>query len=227
MSFFVRRAAWFVVIGCLSTVHLLRADDDPVAPWREAVSVRPVSTTPGRHTLHAYYVCNPESPDLSLTVYYASDAANGHIGEICIKERATGKETVLASGVHTEDAHRGACQQWISGGKKVAFHEVVGRQWQVVTVDIATGERKVVAENRQLGFGNPDGDVLPLYGCHWNPGEMRDLELLNVQTGERRVTARADEVVAKYGDWVQKEFQGKPISIFFPVISPDQKLRVS
>lgn len=223
MSQLIRCSAWVTLLVCGHYSTVLRADDDPVAPWRTNVTIRQVSTTPGRHTLHAYYVCNPESPDGTHVVYFASTAANAHVGEVCILERATGKETVLASGVHTEDAHRGACQQWISGGKKVAFHEAVGRLWQVVTVDIATGERKVVAENRQLGFGNPAGDVLPLYGCHWNPGDMPDLELLNVTTGERRITARAEEVVAKYGDWVQQEFKGKPISIFFPVISPDEK----
>ncbi|MBL9085358.1 MAG: PD40 domain-containing protein [Planctomycetales bacterium] len=223
MSRSIRCFAGVALLVCGNFSTALRADEDPVAPWRANVTIRQVSTTSGRHTLHAYYVCNPESPDGSHVVYFASTAANAHVGEVCIIERATGKETVLASGVHTEDAHRGACQQWISGGKKVAFHEAVGRRWQVVTVDIATGERKVVAENRQLGFGNPAGDVLPLYGCHWNPGDMRDLELLNIATGDRRITAKADEVVAKYGDWVQQEFQGKPISIFFPVISPDQK----
>ena len=197
--------------------------DDPVAPWRKDVMIRPVSATPGRHTIHSYYVCNPESPDGKYVLFYASSAANGHTGDVCILERATGVETVLASGVHTEDAHRAACQQWISGGKRVAFHDVVDGRWRVVVVDIATGAQSVVAQNRQLAFGNPLGDELPLYGCHWNPGEMRDLELLNVSTGKSRITATAAEVTAKYGDWVKKEFADKPISIFFPVISPDQK----
>ena len=197
--------------------------DDPVAQWRKDVTIRPVSATPGRHTIHSYYVCNPESPDGKYVLFYASTAANGHMGDVCILERATGVETVLASGVHTEDAHRAACQQWICGGKYVAFHDVVDGRWRVVVVDISTGAQSVVAQNRQLAFGNPLGDELPLYGCHWNPGEMRDLELLNVSTGKSRITATAAEVTAKYGDWVKKEFADKPISIFFPVISPDQK----
>lgn len=199
------------------------AADDPVAPWRKDVSIRPVSATPGRHTIHSYYVCNPESPDGKYVLFYASTAANGHVGDVCIVERATGTEIVLASGVHTEDAHRAACQQWISGGKRVAFHDVVDGRWRVVIVDVATGAKSVVAQNRQLAFGNPLGNELPLYGCHWNPVDMRDLELLNVETGKSRITATAAEVTAQYGDWVKKEFAGKPISIFFPVISPDQK----
>lgn len=197
--------------------------DDAVAPWRKDVTIRPVSATPGRHTIHSYYVCNPESPDGKYVLFFASSAANGHIGDVCIVERATGAETVLASGVNTEDAHRAACQQWISGGKRVAFHDVADGRWRVVVVDVATGAKTIVARNRQLAFGNPLGDELPLYGCHWNPGDMRDLELLNVTTGKSRITATAAEVTAKYGDWVQKEFGDKPISLFFPVISPDQK----
>ena len=35
-------------------------------------------------------------------------------------------------------------------------------------------------------------------------------------------TATAAAVQEKYGDWVRKEFGEKPISVFFPVISPDR-----
>jgi len=76
-----------------------------------------------RHTMHSYYVCNPESPNGRRVLYYASSAANGYVGDLCTLERRTGRETVLARNVHVEDAHRAACQQWISGGRRVAFHE--------------------------------------------------------------------------------------------------------
>ena len=76
-----------------------------------------------RHTMHSYYVCNPESPDGRRVLYYASSAANGYVGDLCTLERRTGRETVLARNVHVEDAHRAACQQWISGGRRVTFHE--------------------------------------------------------------------------------------------------------
>ena len=202
---------------------MLRAEplDDRLAPWRRDVVVRPVSEVPGRHTIHSYYVSNPESPDGRYVLFYASRADDGQFGDVCLLERASGRETVLAANVRTEDAHRAACQQWLAGGKLVAFHEVVDGRWRVVTVDIATGDKRVVAEDHQLGFGAPLGNVLPLYGCHWKPGEYRDLELLDVATGQRRTTATSADVRAKYGAWVAKEFAGKEISIFFPVLSPD------
>src|SRR5690242_18903066 len=72
------------------------ADADPLAPWRKDVRVRPVSDMPGRHTIHSYYVCNPESPDGQKVVYYSSTVASGHLGDVCVLNRFSGKETVLA-----------------------------------------------------------------------------------------------------------------------------------
>jgi len=40
-----------------------RAADDPLAPWSHDVKITQVSDTPGRHTMHSYYLANPESPD--------------------------------------------------------------------------------------------------------------------------------------------------------------------
>jgi hypothetical protein len=125
--------------------------------------------------------------------------------------------------VHTEDAHCVALQQWTLGGKAVALHEVVDGRWRVVIVDVETGAKKVVAEDRQLGFGRPDGHVLPLYGCHWNPREHRGLDLCDLKTGEIQTVVPIDEVEKKYGEWLQKEFGGKPTSIAFPTISPDHQ----
>ncbi len=209
----------------LAALPLLAADSsaDPVAPWTKGVKLTPVSTVPGRHTIHSYYVANPESPDGKHVLFFSSKHPAGYVGEVRIMERATGKETVLAENVHTEDAHRAACQQWLSGGKRVAFHEVVEKKWRVVVVDVATLAKTVIAENRQLGFGEPSGDLLPLYGCHWNPGPHRDLELWDAKTGKLTRSATIAEVEAKYGDWLKTEFAGKPCSIFFPVISPDTK----
>ncbi|MBI3876994.1 MAG: PD40 domain-containing protein [Verrucomicrobia bacterium] len=201
----------------------LRASDDPVAAWEKDVRIAPVSATPGRHTTHSYYVANPESPDGKHVLFFASTHPAAHVGSVVMLDRATGRETVLAENVHTEDAHRAACQQWLSGGRRVAFHEVVGKRWHVVAVDTATLAKTVVAEDHQVGFGRPDGDLLPLYGCHWNPGPFRDLELWDATTGKLRTAAKISEVEAKYGEWLQKEFAGKPVSIFFPVLSPDLK----
>ncbi|MDB6074431.1 MAG: hypothetical protein JWO89_2071, partial [Verrucomicrobiaceae bacterium] len=202
---------------------LCKAENDPVAPWTKGVKVSQVSTVPGRHTMHTYYLTNPESPDGKRVLFYASTDPKGHIGQVCIIDRATGKETVLADNVHTEDAHRVACQQWLSGGKRVVFHEVIGKRWRVVVVDMDTLAKTVIAEDHQLAFGQPNGDWVPMYGCHWNPGPYRDLEVWDAATGKTRTMVRIAEVEAKYGAWLNKEFVGKPTSIFEPTLSPDLK----
>ena len=197
------------------------ADDDPVVAWKHEVRIAPVSGIAERHSIHTYYVTNPESPDGRHVLFFTSKHPAGYVGEVRILERATGRETVLAENVHTEDAHRVACQQWLSGGKRVAFHEVVDKRWRVVVVDVNTLEKKVVADDRQVGFGQPTGDLLPMYGCHWNPGPHRDLYVWDAKTGGTRTALSITAVEAQHGDWLAKEFSGKPTSIFFPVMSPD------
>jgi len=187
------------------------------------VRIAPVSTVPGRHTIHTYYTTNPESPDGRRILFFASDDPRGETGEIRVIERATGEERVIASGVVAEDAHRVACQQWLAGGRLVAWHEVVDGRWRVLAADVETLEKTVIAEDRQIGFGQPAGDLLPLYGCHWNPGDHRDLYLWDARTGEIRRSLTAATVEEKHGEWIAKEFGGKPISIFFPVLSPDSR----
>lgn len=219
----VRCTILIAVIAMISSLVHAETPADPVSLWREGVRIAPVSTVPGRHTIHSYYVCNPESPDGKRVLFFASTHPAGYVGEIRTLDRATGQETLLASDVHTEDAHRAACQQWLSNGKRVAFHEVVENKWRVVVVDVETLKKTIVAENRQLGFGRGDADLLPLYGCHWNPGAHRDLELWDASTGKLEVAARIADVEKQYGEWLNKEFGGKPTSIFFPVVSPDQR----
>jgi hypothetical protein len=168
-------------------------------------------------------VCNPESPDGKRVVFYSSTTANGHEGEVCMLDRSTGAERVLARNVHVEDAHRAACQQWISGGRRVAFHDVRDGQWLVAAVDVETGDERVLARDRQLAFGRGAGEWLPIYGCHWNPRGHRDLELVHAETGELRTVVTAERVEQAYGTWLKKEFGDKQVSIFFPVLSPDLK----
>lgn len=214
-----------LVMPLLVAFHTLCAesDGDPVAPWTKGVKISQVSTVPGRHTMHTYYLTNPESPDGKRVLFYASTLASGHEGKVCMIDRATGKETVLADNVHTEDAHRVACQQWLSGGKRVVFHEVVDKQWRVVVVDTESLARTVVAVDHQLAFGQPNADWVMMYGCHWNPGPYRDLEVWDAATGKTQTMATIAEVQARYGDWLNKEFGGKPTSIFEPTLSPDLK----
>jgi WD40 repeat protein len=197
-------------------------EEDAVGAWRGA-RMRLAAGEGDRHTIHSYFNTSPESPDGRWVLYYASTTPEGHMGEVCIRERATGRERVLARNVTTEDAHRAACQQWVSGGKRVAYHDVRDSRWVVAVVDLDTGRERVLARDRQLCWGRPDSDLAPLYGCHWNPGEHRDLEILNVATGEIRVTATAAGVRKAYPEWVGREFGDRPISIFFPVLSPDLK----
>ncbi len=208
----------------LATLTTSRADvpaHDALVGWTKGVRVAPVSAIPGRHTIHSYYVTNPESPDGKRVLFFASSHPASYVGEVMMLDRETGKETALATNVHTEDAHRVACQQWLSGGRRVAFHEVVDKKWRVVVVDVRTLEKTVVAENHQVGFGRPDGDLLPIYGCHWNPGPHRDLEVWDARTGKVSTALKITEVERQHGEWLTKEFAGKPTSIFFPVLSPD------
>ena len=196
---------------------------DPVAPWRSGVQIRPVSKVDARHTMHTYYLLNPESPDSRRVVFFASTHPAGHVGQVCVLDRASGRESVLADEVHTEDAHRVALQQWTLDGRAVAYHEVIDKRWRVVVVDVESRRKTVVAEDRQLGFGRGDGHILPLYGCHWNPGEHRDLELYDLQTQQFHVPLKITQVERANGEWLAKEFQGKPTSIAFPTVSPDHR----
>lgn len=197
---------------------------DPLAPWRAGVKLSVVSPE-NHHSIHSYYFVSPESPDGRWVLFYVSTTANSYEGEIRIRERATGKEIVLAREVAVEDAHRAACQQWISGGRSVVFHKVLpSGEWVVLAVDVASGKERLLAKGRQLGFGQAAHDLVPLYGPHWNPGDHHDLELLNVQTGEiKKTTLTAGAVKQTYPDWVAKQFGDKPISIFCPVLSPNLK----
>src|ERR1039457_42221 len=101
---------------------LSAASPDPVAPWKNALS-HPVSDIPDRHTIHAYFNVTPETIDGRYVLYYTSVTPEAHRGEIRMQERATGKETVLAPNLDTEDAHRVACQQWVSNDSTVRSEE--------------------------------------------------------------------------------------------------------
>ncbi|MDB6137324.1 MAG: hypothetical protein JWO94_396 [Verrucomicrobiaceae bacterium] len=219
------RASFLLLSFLLAAAFSKAAEltDDPVAPWTHDVKISQVAPREGRHTIHTYYLTNPESPDGTHVLFFASIHPAAYVGQVCMLDRTTGKETVLADDVHTEDAHRVACQQWLSGGRRVVFHEVVDKRWRVVVVDVETLAKTVIAQDHQLAFGRPDADLVPMYGCHWNPGPYRDLEVWDASTGQTRTVARIADVEAKYGEWIHKEFAGKPTSIFEPVLSPDLK----
>ena len=58
---------------------------------------------------------------------------------------------------------------------------------------------------------------------HWDPGEHRDLDPMNVTTGEKHTVLTVAALKAAYPDWFNKTFAGAAPSIFFPVLSPDLK----
>jgi hypothetical protein len=212
---------WLILI--CAPVAWAGAAESPVQRWRDAVDIHPVSDQPDRHTIHSYYLSCPESPDGTRILFYASKTPEGEHGDLIVRDRLTGHETVVARNVDTEDAHRAACQQWISGGRKIAYHDVKAGHWSVHIVDLETGVDSRSAEDRQLGFGRAVDDLLPLYGPHWNPGAHRGLELLNVATGKIREVLSITAVEVRYGEWLTKEFSGHPTSIYFPIMSPDGK----
>jgi hypothetical protein len=192
----------------------------PVDPWRKA-RVRSVLPEAEAHSIHSYYVASPESPDGRGVLFYASTTKEAYEGDVRVLDRATGAIRTLASKVVVEDAHRAACQQWISQGKRVVYHDFREGEWVVVCVDLDPLRTRVLAKGRQVGFGAPGGDVVPIYGPHGEPGSQRDLELLNVETGEIRTVLTAAAVREKYPEWTAKNFGERAISIFFPVLAPD------
>ena len=194
---------------------------DPLTPWRAGVRMHPVADQPGRHTIHSYFNTCPESPDGKQVLFFASAAHDGQRGEVCLRDRATGKETVLARDLNVEDAHRVACQQWVSQGHRVVYHGERAGGWFTAAVDVDTGKERILAQDRLAGWGQPQSDLVPLYGLHWNPGSHRDLELVNVETGAIRTAVTAEAVRGAYPDWIGKAYGEQPVSIFFPVLSPD------
>ena len=192
-----------------------------LTPWHAGARVSPVVPPTAQHTIHAYFNTCPESPDGRWVLFYRAASADAGSGELCVVERASGAVRVLTRIHGVEDAHRQACQQWIDGGRAVAFHDRRDGRWQVLTVDLASGTEQVIAEDRLLGFGIPGGHHLPLYGLHWNPGAHRDLELADLHTGSVSTALTLAQVLTDHAAWAAGEFATRDLSLFFPVLSPD------
>ncbi|MSU26716.1 MAG: hypothetical protein EXS27_02235 [Pedosphaera sp.] len=80
---------------------------DPVAPWKANVRVAPVSPVAGRHSIHSYYVANPESPDGKLMVTDGlTDTVGGQPTEwgIMVADMNGGKWALLHSFVQSKGA---------------------------------------------------------------------------------------------------------------------------
>jgi hypothetical protein len=193
----------------------------PADAWRAPVKVSPATPHRDRHSIHSYFNTNPESPDGKWLLYFTSDTPEAHTGDIRILERATGKEKVIARNVLTEDAHRAACQQWTSNGRRVVYHDYRKGEWIIAAVDVSTLEERVVTRGRMAGWGQPHSNLVPIYGPHYAPGKHTGLELLDVESGAIRPVVSAEAVRAKYPELVAKVFGERPVSIYFPILSPD------
>ena len=211
------------LIAMTGGAALSAASTDPVAPWKNAPS-HAASDIPDRHTIHTYFNVSPETMDGRYVLYYTSVTPEAHSGEIRIQERATGKETVLVRDLDVEDAHRVACQQWVSNGRSVVFHDL--RNGEVVTaaVDVKTLKERVLARGRMVSFGTQASDLIPIYGVHFQPGKYTDVEILNVSTGEIRTVVTARQVREAYPDEIRRLYGDLQISTPFGVLSPDEKL---
>lgn len=201
--------------------QIVAGSDDPLCRWRGKLNIHPVAPDQNRHSIHSYFNVCPESPNGKFVLYYTSGTPDGQFGDIRILERATGKERIIARDITTEDAHRVACQQWISNGKRVVYHDFRKGTTCVVVVDLDTGKERVLAWDRLVWWGVATGDIVPIYGKQWAPGQYHDLYLLDVVTGEIQTPTTADAVRERYQDGVSAWFAKKDISICFPALSPD------
>ena len=89
-----------------------------------------------------------------------------------------------------------------AGGDYIVYMALVEGKWQIVRASVKDLSKTVLAEGRQLGWGQANLDVVPLYGLHWGPGRHRDLELLNVRTGEIKTVLTADRVAGEHAEFV-------------------------
>lgn len=217
----MKASVLFIALALLPLGARAANGGDPLAPWRSGVNIRPVSTNAERHTIHSYFNTCPESPDGKHVIFFSSTSADGHRGEVRMIERATGTETVLTASLTAEDAHRVACQQWVSNGKRVVFHGERDGGWFVGCVDLGTMKERVLARGQLAGWGQPNADLVPLYSPHWNPGAHRDLDLINVVTGEKHTAVTVAALKQAYPEWFAKTFGEQQPSIFFPILSPN------
>jgi len=176
-----------------------------------------------RHAIHSYFNMSPESPAGDAVVMFTSSDPQGHVGAVTILPRGGGKAVDVATDVPVEDAHRQAYQQWSGGGRWIVYQREWGDRRSIHRVDVRTGEDTTLLEGRQLGWGEPAAQVVPVHGPHWAPGEYRDIEFLNIATGELRPGVSARQIWDEVGPWVAAMGGDASLSLFFGVLSPDQR----
>jgi len=201
---------------------------DELRRW-EKTTIRPVlPEETACHSIHAYYVTSPESPDGKRVLFFRSTEPDSHRGDICFLERATGEVHVLVANVEVQDAHRVACQQWARNGASVIYHALEDDVSVVMAVDVESRKTKELARGRQLGFFPPHAEKVPIYGQHWAPAEFTDIELMDVTSGERTTALRADSVrpacqQSNAADFFSSQFDNRRLSTFFPILSPNHE----
>ena len=242
----VRSSVSIGLLSLLSWNVLIQVAESasPLDRWRTDVSVQPVLEKNAQvHSVHSYFNTSPESPDGKQVLFFRSKLADAQSGEVCIKNKQTGEIKVLAGNIEVEDVHRVACQQWSCDGKEVVFHQlhedsqcqtviVDGEEvnkfsfiqyWRVAAFNLQSEKIRELTSHRQLSWGVPSGEVVPIYGPHWEPGDHPDLELVNVASREIKTVLTSQQVREDNAAWFAKVFDDKPTSIFFPILSPDGK----
>jgi hypothetical protein len=172
---------------------------------------------------HSYYVSSPESPDGNWVLFFHSTTAEAHAGELRIRHRMTGEVRTLSRICKTEDAHRVACQQWISKGKRVIFHDYRDGKWIVASVEIDSGKETTLATDRLVGWGQPHSDIVPMYGLHWSGSGSNDIQLLDVNTGKVQSSISMETFRSSFAEEIRgdKDFHNENLKLFFPLLSPD------
>lgn len=196
-----------------------QTDDRDLDAWRGA-RVLPVDDGE-HHSIHSYFNACPESPDGRWVLLFASTQPDGHVGQIVIVCRQSGERLIVADHVTVEDAHRQAYQQWCSGGRRIVYQDFHGQRWQIRSYEVASRQTRVLFEGCQLGWGQAAGDLVPIYGPHWAPGEHRNLLLLDVTTGRIHMPATITQICDQSPAWVRAAFDPAVASVFFPILSPN------
>src|SRR4051812_37348598 len=83
---------FLAVIGSASHGAGGESVSDPLAPWRSKVSIKMAAPGEGRHTIHSYFNTCPESPDGKSVLFFSSTTADGHHGDVVVRDRNSSAE---------------------------------------------------------------------------------------------------------------------------------------